>query len=116
MISYYTRRDDAYYLYTSNAMRTTGEASAQYIGTEIAIGFTVHPLYGKALLHKHGSKDAVGRWFERAIAKIMLAGVPKLTEDVKMLVLSEIDPEKINRMVHRSEYLGEWLKENDIKL
>lgn len=105
---YYTRDQSGYYLYIDNEMR--------YIGEEVAIGFTVHPSYRKALLHKHGRVTTVEGWFDRAAAKIMKAGAPSLAEDIKMLVFSDIDPEEINKMAHRQEYLSEWIEKNNIKL
>lgn len=106
MSYYYSRDKNGYHLYVGSEIR--------YIGKEIAIGFTIHPNYKKAILHKHGDIVTVEGWFDRAVAKIMKAGALSLTEDVKMLVFSDIDPEEINKMAHRQEYLGEWLEKNNM--
>lgn len=108
MLYYYTRDQSGYYIYIDREIR--------YIGEKIAIGFTTHPSYRKALLHKHGSVYDVEKWFNRAVAKIIQAGAPLLAEDVKVLIFSDIDPEEVNKMVHRQEYLGEWLERSDVKL
>jgi len=105
---YYTKDENGYCLYINEETCRIGE--------EIAIGFTTHPSYRKALLHRHGSVEDVGEWFDRSIAKIVRAGAPSLTEDVKMLVFSDINPDEINKMANQQEYLSDWLEKNDVNL
>lgn len=93
------------------------------IGKEIAIGFSVLPVYESTdpedqivMMHRHGRREVVEKWFDESIKKMAAAGVKGFATDLKVLISSEIDPEDLNTMLLKPSHLGSWLRTNKIEV
>lgn len=115
MDDFYVKEADIYYLITKNG--------SNLVGKEIAIGFSVCPIYTTSdpddriiLLHRHGAREIVERWYDESLKKLMAAAVASFAEDLKIISSSEIDPDDINAMIANAKYLGTWLEKRKIKV
>jgi hypothetical protein len=74
-----------------------------------AVGYTIDEK-GDTVLYKYGSIELVQSWVEHFYNYYAIRGLLGVAQKVRILVVEDLPPEEVDKMINICDYIGTYLK------